>query len=207
MHVNKYIILFFLFQQVTSDSLVCHACWTRAWNVIRQPTSQPSTNPIVGHVHVCISCGTSLLRQRSYSLNIITPRVEQIRNVIADQIAPQQVKITNYTIFRILLNAVRLLWDVKKWDVKNYIGFFFYSCQDQPVCVIIVGEGPREQLHAWLQKGNHQYQAFHHWTQTLPEHKLKYKILQIACSCLIILERLTHNASVSFLDVTSPNDF
>lgn len=93
MHANKYLQdIVLLFQPVTSDSLVCHACWTKAWNEIRQPTSHHSTEPIVGHIHVCISCGTSLLRQRSHSLNIDTPRVEQIRNVIAHQIAPQQVR-------------------------------------------------------------------------------------------------------------------
>lgn len=85
--------------QVSSDSVVCHSCWTAAWNQIRHPTdptSEQQNAPIVGHGHVCISCGRSLLRIRSHTLGSDSPREELIRNVIADQIAPRMVSVQQF---------------------------------------------------------------------------------------------------------------
>nr|XP_049701353.1 uncharacterized protein LOC126055576 isoform X3 [Helicoverpa armigera] len=77
--------------QVTSENVVCQACWDLAQDVVlgRRAIDAPTQ---VGHSSVCLRCGRSLLARRfNHLLRNDSARESAIYNVIREWILPQTV--------------------------------------------------------------------------------------------------------------------
>ncbi|XP_045778261.1 uncharacterized protein LOC123876146 isoform X1 [Maniola jurtina] len=78
--------------RVERDHHLCQACWDLAVDTLLLCGPSDVMHAPRGHVHVCVHCGRSLLRNaRSHRLRTISEREERIYNVISEWILPRTI--------------------------------------------------------------------------------------------------------------------
>ncbi|RVE41010.1 hypothetical protein evm_014339 [Chilo suppressalis] len=77
-------------REITPSDHICHACWELATH---SSTSESTTTRHVGHRHVCVVCGRSILRMRTRRIVIQEPNEQEQRmiDVINNWIRPREV--------------------------------------------------------------------------------------------------------------------